>query len=176
VFEHHFPAFGVPEIARVPIEGVVLQMKALHIDAVAGFPFPTPPDRVALRRAERALVRLGALDAPAGGISALGRAMALFPLAPRHARMLVGGQQKGCLPYVVALVAALSVGDPFVREENVEGDAEADDDDEMAELAHLTSDAERAKAARRVRRKAFFQSQHVGFARNLLSGRRLTQS
>jgi ATP-dependent RNA helicase DHX37/DHR1 len=162
VFEHQLDAFAAPEITRVPIEGVVLQMKAMHIDAVAGFPFPTPPDRLALRKAEKTLVRLGGLDAASGRITDLGRSMALFPLSPRYARMLVSGRQKDCLPYVIAMVSALSVGDPFMGEEALEGD-EDDNDVENAskELRHLTSEAERAKEARRMRRKAFFQSQHV---------------
>ena len=35
--------------------------------------------------------------------------MAQFPVAPRYAKMLALGAQKGCLPYVLALVSALSV-------------------------------------------------------------------
>lgn len=167
LFEHHFAPFATPEISRVPIDGVVLQMKAMHIDAVARFPFPSPPDRTALRTAERTLVRLGALrDVPTGEaqITELGKAMGLFPLSPRFARMLVGGRQHGCLPYVIALVAALSVGDPFIREDALEGtenDVDADADAEDGDLTHLTDEAVRAKEARRIRRRAFFKSQHV---------------
>jgi ATP-dependent RNA helicase DHX37/DHR1 len=160
VFEHHFPAFAAPEITRVPIEGVVLQMKAMHLDAVVRFPFPTPPDPAALARAERALVRLGALAPPPGThVTALGRAMALFPLAPRFAKMLANGRQRDCLPYVVAVVAALSVGDPFLREEALEGDE--DEEQDVEGLEHITGEAARAKEMRRLRRRAFFESQHV---------------
>ncbi len=38
--------------------------------------------------------------------------MTLFPVAPRYAKMLAQGEQHGCLPYIVAMVAALSIGDP----------------------------------------------------------------
>ncbi len=47
------------------VDGLVLSMKAMNIDNVATFPFPTPPDRVALRKAEQVLTHLGALSAPA---------------------------------------------------------------------------------------------------------------
>lgn len=128
VYEEVFPPFSVPEILRTPVEGLVLQMKAMNIDNVANFPFPTPPERDALRRAERTLVHLGALEAAearrAGGrrdlhasITALGRVMALFPVLPRYAKLLAQGNQQGCLPYAAALVAALSVGDVFERED-----------------------------------------------------------
>lgn len=150
----------------MPIEGVALQMKSMHIDAVINFPFPTPPDRLSLRKAETILTHLGALCAPesdvslGGKITDIGRAMSLFPLSPRFSRMLVSGRQHGCLPYVIAVVSALSVGDPFLREEALLQE-EDEDEDEAEELAHLTNDAMRAKEARRLRRKAFFQSQEV---------------
>ena len=35
--------------------------------------------------------------------------MSQFPVAPRYAKMLVISEQYGCLPYVVTLVAALTV-------------------------------------------------------------------
>ncbi|EIW64851.1 P-loop containing nucleoside triphosphate hydrolase protein [Trametes versicolor FP-101664 SS1] len=163
LFENYFDPFSQPEILRMPIEGVVLQMKSMHIDSVANFPFPTPPDRTSLRKAEKVLTHLGALapapgGAPLGGpVTEIGRTMALFPLSPRFSRMLVSGRQHGCLPYVIAIVAALSVGDPFLREEALEGE----EDEENEELAHLTGEAARAKEMRRVRRKAFFQSQQL---------------
>ncbi|RDX56057.1 P-loop containing nucleoside triphosphate hydrolase protein [Lentinus brumalis] len=171
LFENYFDAFSQPEILRMPIEGVVLQMKSMHIDAVVNFPFPTPPDRASLQKAEKVLTHLGALSSPAGkgntilggSITDIGRTMALFPLSPRFSRMLVSGRQHGCLPYVITIVSALSVGDPFLREEALEQEkAESDEDaDESEEMSHLTSEAMRAKEARKIRRKAFFQSQQL---------------
>lgn len=164
LFENHFEQFSEPEILRTPIEGIVLQMKSMHIDTVTNFPFPTPPDRLSLQKAERTLVHLGALSLDAassvGGlvgnakITDLGRAMALFPLAPRFAKMLVSGQQHGCLPYVVTVVSALSVGDPFLFEEAI--NEQSDDEDESDDNEELTE-----KEAKRARRKAYFMSQHV---------------
>ena len=147
----------------MPIDGVVLQMKSMHIDAVVNFPFPTPPDRLALLKAEKTLVHLGALRIPSslsgsmeGQISELGRAMALFPLSPRFSRMLVNGQQHGCLPYVVCIVSAMSVGDPFVYEEAIDNDSSKDSEDGQG-LGELGE----AKEERRLLRKAFFQSHQV---------------
>ncbi|KZO96940.1 P-loop containing nucleoside triphosphate hydrolase protein [Calocera viscosa TUFC12733] len=173
VFENHFEPFAQPEILRMPIEGVVLQMKSMNIDAVVNFPFPTPPDRIALRKAESLLVHLGALESPSlgnkdgalsGRITELGKAMALFPVAPRFAKMLVAGKQHGCLPYVIAIVAGLSVGDPFLREEVIGQDEDdgADEDEDMdGELANIRSDDLRAKEERKRRRKVFFDSQQA---------------
>lgn len=41
--------------------------------------------------------------------------MACFPVSPRYAKMLSLGHQQGLLPYVVAVVAALSVQEVFVE-------------------------------------------------------------
>ena len=170
VFESCCEAHSAPEILRMPIEGVVLQMKSMNIDNVVRFPFPTPPDRDSLKRAEDMLVGLGALerartaDAPAK-VTKLGRAMAEFPLSPRYAKMLVNGDQHGCLPYVIAAVCALSVGEVFVREDAV---GRAEDDDEDAddgtaeatagiEIQHIRDDDLRAKEERKLKRRAFLK-------------------
>lgn len=169
LFEHHFEKFSIPEIQRMPIEGVVLQMKSMHIDTVINFPFPTPPDSYALQKSEKTLTYLGAL-APAvgsssilkkeGQITDLGRAMALFPLSPRFSRMLVSGQQHGCLPYVICIVSALSVGDPFIYEDAIGRDDDMDIPDSSGS-DFIKSQAVKAKEERQQLRKAFFQSQHV---------------
>ncbi|GAA5824872.1 hypothetical protein JCM3770_002186 [Rhodotorula araucariae] len=169
VFEQHFDQFAKPEILRMPIVGIVLTMKGMNIDSVANFPFPTPPDRDALRRAEKTLVNLGALEASdamskvGGKITPLGRSMALFPLSPRFAKMIVAGQQHGCLPYVIAIVCALSVGDPFIREANLGDDDEGEQDGgktlSRAEIQHIRDPDLRAKEERKALRKTFYQVQ-----------------
>ncbi|KAJ6559196.1 P-loop containing nucleoside triphosphate hydrolase protein [Mycena vulgaris] len=166
LFEHHFDQFSQPEILRTPIEGVVLQMKSMHIDAVVNFPFPTPPDRATLYKAEKVLGHLGALGVASsvtkgltmtgdasidGQITELGRLMSLFPLSPRFSRMLVSGQQQGCLPYIISIVSALSVGDPFLHDEGLAADEESGADVDGLEL----------KEVERSRRKAFFATQHT---------------
>ena len=86
--------------------------------------------------------------------------MSLFPLSPRFSKMLVSGRQHGCLPYVIALVSALSVGDPFLREEAIDG-SQSSDSGSDDELSHITSDKMKAKKLRKMRRRAFFKSQQV---------------
>lgn len=46
-------------------------------------------------------------------ITPLGRAMASFPVAPRYAKMLSLGRQQECLPYIIAVVAAMTVREIF---------------------------------------------------------------
>lgn len=75
VYENEFPQFSDPEIVRLPADGLMLQMKAMNIDRVINFPFPTPPSDEAMRAAERLLVHLNALDKEDKKITPLGRVM-----------------------------------------------------------------------------------------------------
>ncbi|KAG8597482.1 hypothetical protein GDO81_002299 [Engystomops pustulosus] len=122
-----FEQFSPPEITRRPVEDLVLQMKDLNIEKVVNFPFPTPPSPDALIAAEELLIALGALEEPpkvgrlkalnkaklSSPITPLGRVMASFPVAPRYAKMLALGKQQDCLPYVITIVAAMTVRELF---------------------------------------------------------------
>jgi len=175
VYENYFPQFAKPEIQRMPIDGIVLQMKSMNIDTVTNFPFPTPPDRFALRKSEISLAHLGALafqqgqsdwfmrgdPGGEGTITDLGRAMAKYPLSPRFARMLVSGFQYDCLPYVIALVSILSVGDPLIHETAIDEDDPSGCLDEHAinETEVLNNADCKAREIRRQKRRQFFKVQ-----------------
>lgn len=118
VYERDFEEFAVPEILRMSIEGVVLQLKAMNLQKVVNFPFPTPPDRASLASSERLLKYLSAIT-PAGQITPNGATMSIFPLSPRFSRILLVGHLHDCLPYTIALVAALSAADVFIPENQV---------------------------------------------------------
>ncbi|PVF97189.1 P-loop containing nucleoside triphosphate hydrolase protein [Serendipita vermifera] len=166
LYEHYFEQYASPEILRTPIEGTVLQMKSMHIDTIVNFPFPTPPDRLALKKAEKLLSYLGAIESnprTTGHITSLGRTMAMFPVHPRFGKMLVNGVQHGCLPYVISIVAGLSVGDPFLREDQLKEDddsqGESTDEEDAMHVSHLRDDELREREKRKVLRKTFFESQ-----------------
>ncbi|GES62889.1 DEAH-box RNA helicase [Aspergillus terreus] len=119
VYENEFAQYTDPEILRTPIEGVVLQMKGMGLHNVINFPFPTPPSRQGLAKAEKLLKNLGALTYD-GKITPIGQRLSTYPLSPRFGKMLHIGHQHGCMPYVIALVAALAVGDLFVPENQID--------------------------------------------------------
>ncbi len=120
VFHNDFEEFTQPDILRRPVDDLVLQMKAINIDKVVNFPFPTPPESKVLETAEKLLIDLGAL-APkktkkgviTSTITSLGQTMTKFPVSPRYAKMLCLGHQNQCLQYVVVIVAALTVHEIF---------------------------------------------------------------
>lgn len=127
VFNNTFPDFPEPEICKVPIEGIVLLLKYMGINKVTNFPFPTPPDRAALVEAEQCLKSLSALDLATGMLMPIGEAMALYPISPRHSRMLLTifetvrnlEDWKGAnlvLAFAIAIAAALSMDNPFLTQ------------------------------------------------------------
>ncbi|KAL2039121.1 hypothetical protein N7G274_008170 [Stereocaulon virgatum] len=115
VYERDFKEHAEPEILRIPVEGVILQLKSMDLQHVVNFPFPTPPDRQSLAKAEKLLCYLGALS-PEGKITSIGRQLSHYPLSPRFSKMLTIGHQHECTPYTVALVAALATPNLFIPE------------------------------------------------------------
>ncbi|KAL1960049.1 hypothetical protein VTO42DRAFT_221 [Malbranchea cinnamomea] len=156
VYEDAFLEHTVPEILRTPIEGVVLQMKSMGLHHVVNFPFPTPPDRVALAKAEKLLKNLGALS-PDGRVTDTGRHLTLYPLSPRYGKMLQIGHQHGCMPYVIAMVSALSVSELFIQENQVELEpVKKDGEDEVYTNADRLEDT-----AREQRKKEFNRARRI---------------
>ncbi|KAF2855011.1 DEAH-box RNA helicase-like protein [Plenodomus tracheiphilus IPT5] len=114
VFERDFEEYSAPEILRTPLEGVVLQLKSMGAPVV-NFPFPTPPDRASLQRAENLLSYLGALSAD-GKVTKLGHELSLYPLNPRFARMVAMGVAQKLTAETIAIVSALSVPELLIPE------------------------------------------------------------
>ncbi|CAH2052258.1 unnamed protein product, partial [Iphiclides podalirius] len=119
VFANDMPAHHAPDICRRPADDVLLMMKCMAIDKVVNFPFPTAPDRMQLRLAEKRLEVLGILEKPETRkrkddeevlkVTPLGKAVSAFPLLPRYGKMLALSHQQNLLPYTITLVSALTV-------------------------------------------------------------------
>ncbi|CAK9818656.1 Probable ATP-dependent RNA helicase kurz [Anthophora quadrimaculata] len=123
VFNNEFEQFSQSEIQRKPVDDLLLQMKVMNIDKVVNFPFPTPPDIVQLKTAEKRLAILGALQQPpfdkqdsySAKVTPLGHSIAVFPVAPRYGKMLALSHQHNLLQYTVCMVAALSVQEVLIE-------------------------------------------------------------
>ncbi|XBI39396.1 hypothetical protein VPH35_124176 [Triticum aestivum] len=126
-----FPEFSEPEIKRVPVDVVVLMLRFMRIN-VSKFPFPTPPNNESLVEAEHSLKALEALDSQVKP-TPLGKAMAQYPMSPRHSRLLLTTiknlkSQKGfgrpnfILGYAAAAASALSFLNPFLMQNDFSGE------------------------------------------------------
>ncbi len=115
------PEFTEPEILRTSLASVILQMIAVGVAAspqdVSAFPFVDPPDTRAVRDGVQLLTELGALETRGATtrLTETGRALALLPMDPRLARMIVEGGRRDVAREVMIIAAALSIQDPRER-------------------------------------------------------------
>ncbi len=150
------PEFTDPEILRTNLASVLLRMADLGLGEVAEFGFLDPPDPRQINDGELLLTELGAFDtttpaevagdgAPAGRgrqgiggrrLSTTGRRLAQIPVDPRLARMVLAGDEQGCLREVLVIASALAIQDP--RDRPVEHQQAADE--RHARFADPTSD------------------------------------
>ena len=133
------PEFTDPEILRTNLAAVILQMIAIGVVREPGdisrFPFVQPPASRAINDGVNLLRELGALtERPRrkgrGGnnsatLTAIGRAMAAFPVDPRLARMIIEGGRRNCAKEMMVLAAALTIQDPRERPADVRAEADA---------------------------------------------------
>ena len=103
------PAQEVPEVKRLDLAEVVLTLKAAGIADAKNFRWLEAPEPRALERAEALLADLGAIEAPGGAVTVVGRRMLEFPVHPRYARMLAASAEYDCVRDI-ALIAALTQG------------------------------------------------------------------
>lgn len=160
VYERDFEEHTEPEILKMPAEGVVLQLKSMDLQHVVNFPFPTPPDRQSLAKAENILKYLGAISS-SGKITPIGRDLSVYPLSPRFSKILLLGHQQNCMPYTIAMVAALSISDLFIPENQLDLPLKSPKDPETI----YTHADQQADLAREQRRKSYNHA-HYLFSRN----------
>lgn len=158
VFERDFVEHAQPEILRMPVEGVVLQLKSMDLQHVVNFPFPTPPERQSLARAEKLLTYLGAISGD-GKISSIGRELSIYPLSPRYSKMLLIGHQHDCMAYTIAMVAALAVQNIFIPENQLEISP-------LAKNLEVYTNADRLEDTAREQRRKEYKNAHHQFSRN----------
>jgi ATP-dependent helicase HrpB len=100
-------AQDLPEIKRLDLAEVLLNLKASGVGDLEAFHWLEPPDPKSLRRAIELLEDLGALERGNSNLTPIGLRMLSFPVHPRYARMLLIADQLGCVA-TVALIAALT--------------------------------------------------------------------
>ncbi|RQM15561.1 hypothetical protein DD237_003847 [Peronospora effusa] len=120
-----------PEILCSEMSGVVLTLKQLGIDDLVHFDFMDPPAPETLMRALEMLNYLGALS-DEGDLTDLGRQMAMLPVLPPLAKMLISSAKYQVPQEVATIVAMLS-------HNSTKNDAKAAND-AKANFAHVDGD------------------------------------
>ena len=103
-----------PEIQRMTLTGVVLQLKALGVDDLLHFPFVSPPPTPLLLSALDHLYTVGALTSR-GVLTPLGRDLAFLPLDPFIGRMLLAAAESDCVEEALSIAAMLCIPFPYMR-------------------------------------------------------------
>lgn len=97
-----------PEILRCDVASALLMLKKAGVDKVHRFPWIQKPSKEAISSALLKLYALKALDDD-GKITDLGNKMAVLPVTPHLAGVLIHGCQSGVAQSVIDIVACLSV-------------------------------------------------------------------
>ena len=158
VYERDFQEHSEPEILRMPVEGLVLQLKSMDLQNVVNFPFPTPPKRESIAKAEKLLSYLGAINRD-GRATTLGRELSAYPVSPRFSKILAISNQHDCMYLAVAMVAALATPEMFVAEHQLDLGINEDDDAVYTQEQRL-EDTERENRRKEYNRaQQFFSNQ-----------------
>nr|KAF6281853.1 DExH-box helicase 34 [Pipistrellus kuhlii] len=119
-----FAPYAVPEIRRVALDALVLQMKSMSVGDPRTFPFIEPPPPASLETAILYLRDQGALDS-SEALTPIGSLLAQLPVDVVIGKMLILGSMFRLAEPVLTIAAALSVQSPFTRsaQNNPEGAA-----------------------------------------------------
>ncbi len=121
-----------PEIARIELSGVVLQVAAWGCVDPTTFAWFEPPPTRALDDAVELLRVLGALDG--GQLSPAGRALARLPLSPRIARLVMAASELGATRVGAVAAAVLEARDIVRRDARSDAGRAADTGSDLLDL------------------------------------------
>ncbi len=106
---------STPEMARAPLEGIILQILALNLEPSAVLKYAMdPPEESSVTTAMTDLKCLGAVN-DIDQLTPLGWHIAAIPCPARAAKMLIYGALLGCIGPVSTIAAGLSCRTPFKR-------------------------------------------------------------
>jgi HrpA-like RNA helicase len=105
---------SVPEILRVNLAQVILQLKGMGIKDPATFDFVTPPDKNNIIRAIKLLYALSALDDDMQ-LTDYGKKLAILPLDPMFGNLLLQSSKYSCVHEMLTAVSVLSAENLFYR-------------------------------------------------------------
>merc|ERR1712012_1388328 len=104
-----------PEMQRTDLSMAVLQLKALGIDNIVRFEFPSAPPSKNLIASMELLYALGALDDKGRLTTPLGEQMSELPIAPTLSKMLFNAGEFNCVKEMAIIVAMLQVENVFLN-------------------------------------------------------------
>lgn len=165
--------FTDPEIKRSSLAGVILRMKSLRLPEIEDFPFLDPPSSKHVAEGYRTLREIDALD-EGNDLTGVGRQLAMVPVEPRLARMLLESVRVGCYEEMLVIVSGLSVMDPKERPADRQREADEahkrwdDEESDFTSLLHLWRDLDQFRDKRgwqRNKLRKFCKQNYLNFRR-----------
>lgn len=151
--QHDMQEYQLPEMLRVGLEDLVLQILLLDLGEPSVFLMKAvnPPSALAIRNSLQLLEGLGAVDCKWGenngediinrngtdnvsscnsldvssGLTALGFHLATIPVDPRVGKMMIYGALFGCIDPALTIAASMSARNPFVSPFDKRDEADA---------------------------------------------------
>jgi ATP-dependent RNA helicase DHX37/DHR1 len=115
--------FREPEIRRVSLNHLILQLLMVGVKNLFKFPFITQPKSAEMVKSLKGLVEIGALELSEAKanqknrknfiLTSLGETLSHIPLEPLHAKMILLFRQKGILISGILVVCSLIFENPF---------------------------------------------------------------
>jgi len=119
------PTATPPEMRRSDLCAPILHLKALGVDNVLRFDFPSPPPAKNMLASIEILYALNALDESGDLTSPLGYFMAEMPTSPQYSKMIWASCEMECSDEVISIVAMLQVQNVFSRPTSGQGSINA---------------------------------------------------
>lgn len=129
----------VPEIQRIHLGPVILQLKTLGIQNVVKFNYIARPKVDSMVNGLDLLHALGAIDDEGNLTNPLGNQMCIFPLPPMHSKVLIASEKFGCSEEILTVLSMMQIQDVFENSKNLKHDSEIKKRDfSVMEGDHLT--------------------------------------
>ncbi|RDD43533.1 putative ATP-dependent RNA helicase DHX34 [Trichoplax sp. H2] len=110
-----FEQYSTPEIRRISLDSLILQMLLLEIKNPTDFPFIEPPSKAALDHSVISLQDQGVIEKENMKLTVIGKMLANLPVEVVIGKTLIMGTLFKIIPSVVTMAAALAVQSPFYK-------------------------------------------------------------
>jgi HrpA-like RNA helicase len=102
-------SFNLPEILRINLRNLVLNLKAIGLDDISNFDFIDRPEKDNFSKAYDELVSFKALNRQDLKLTETGKQMSILPVEPTYALILINSLQKEFLPVKEEILTIISL-------------------------------------------------------------------
>ena len=117
VYTNELEEDTIPEIQRINVSQVLLQLKMIGVESPMDFNFLSRPSSISMKKGLELLLLLSALDKDQK-LTKMGKSIASLPLDPLYGYFLLKSQEFACVSEALTAVALLSTDNIFLQPHN----------------------------------------------------------